>query len=135
MEGFNRILSLFIGLFVVIIVLFVVIKRFNLEKTFPLLGGSAGATPTPTQSTNREVVTVNTTATAQSLKEKFSEGKPAQETTKTSVMKQGTTTNITTSQTVQKAQATAIPETGVASAFLPLMATLLASGVYLRKRS
>lgn len=136
MEGFNRILSLFIGLFVVIIVLFVIVKRFNLEKTFPLLGGPADNAPTPTVVAKREVVSVNTTRTAQSLKEKFSEGKTVQETAKAAAMKeQTTTTSTTTTITAQKGQPTAIPETGVASAFLPLMTTLLASGIYLRKRS
>lgn len=148
MEGFNKILSLFIGLFVVIIIGFLLVKRFNLQTSWPILGGNTSViTPTSTPKSNtksgvKDVVIVNNTA--ESLKEKFGTAKKTGDKTTTITTKQTTSTvggyASTDTQTqkgviVEKTTPSQIPETGLPTAFMPLLFSGLFGGVYLKRKS
>lgn len=139
MEGFNKILSLFIGLFVVIIVMFLVVRRFNLQKTWPLFGGNSDATkkntattsPTPTKA----VVAIN--QTSDTIKEKFNNTTTYTGTSYEQKSQNNTSTSQINSDTAltKGTRAQSIPETGAPTALLPLMFTSLTLGIYLRKKS
>ncbi len=149
MEGFNKILSLFVGLFVVIIIGFLLVKRFNLQHSWPLLGAkSASVTPTVTPSiTTQNTVAVNTTA--ESLKEKFNSGskKPTnnintiavgEKTAFEAVSNNGYTSTDTVAQkggAVVSKTTERIPETGIPTLFLPLAFSGLLGGTLLRRKS
>lgn len=133
MEAFNRILSLFVGLFVLILVMFFVIKRFNLQKTFPILGAKPKPTPTVVVTQVKKTIVVD--KTAQSIKEKFNktttykgtaynDQKPTTNTMGVQISKGGQTQINTTS----------IPETGAETVLLPLALSGLFGGVYLRRK-
>lgn len=160
MEGFNKILSLFVGLFVVIIVGFLLVKRFNLQQSWPLLGGNtaqptpsaspAGGSPTPAQN----VVAMNTTA--ESLKEKFGDSAKKTE-TKTIIYKNNSADAIARGEktafeavanngyrstdiqaqkgvTMTTASPQQIPETGLPTLFLPLAFSGFLGGAYLKRK-
>ncbi len=126
MEAFNRILSLFVGLFIMILVIFFVVKRFNLQKTFPILGAKS-PTLTPTRVVSQAKNTVTVDQTAESIKEKFNKT-----TTYTGAPYTGETKPTKDNKTQP---ATSIPETGVPTAVLPLALSGLFGGLYLRRKS
>lgn len=126
MESFNRILSLFVGLFVLILVLFFVVKRFNLQKTFPLFDEKT-VTPTPTKTLVQAQNVAAVDKTAETIKEKFTGS-----TTYGSSPDKNQTIAGKGGQTVQQAQS--IPKTGVATLLLPISGISLLAGIYLRRK-
>jgi len=142
MEGFNRIISLLVGLFVVIMVFFFITKQLKLNEKWPILGGtSAEPTPTITKQVAQKTVTVNTTTTttSQTTKDKTAVAKLP----KDSVYNQKhTTTSVKTpavagteTKGVQTTSATSIPNTGLPTFFLPSVLTGLLSGFYLKRKT
>jgi len=135
MEGFNKILSLFIGLFVVIIVMFLVVKRFGLQQKWPLFGGSSetkkkvSITTSPTPTITK--VVINTTS--DSIKEKFNNTTTYKGTSYQPLNKNEGTVSQTYTTSTNQAQS--IPETGAPTVLLPLMLSGLTAGLYLRKKS
>lgn len=153
MEGFNKILSLFVGLFVVIIIAFLLVRRFGLQTKWPILGAKS-VTPTPTNAPQKgaqKMVAVNNTSEA--LKQKFNANQTQRNAANSYAAKinngqtafeavsnnkpvnNGYTSTDTVVSKGNMPQTNQIPETGLPSAMLPVLFSTLGAGVYLRKKS
>lgn len=137
MTDLNKIISLFIGLFVVIFLLALVLGRIDVGFPKVDLGGALGeifqgdekaeAKPTPTPK-NENVVVVTKAPTSGSV---VVVTKPTNKPNPTATPNSGTNTP----ETEKGGQtATEIPATG-ASMILPLSAMLASLGIYLRKKN
>lgn len=115
-EG-NRIISLLIGLFVVIVIFTVLASRVRFENGLPGLADLRGqTTPTPT------ALPTKTPIKAARIK--------TQKKTKATSRSDSGITKYTTATEV-----TEIPATGVPTLFLPVVISGLIGGIYLRKKS
>lgn len=116
MDGFNRVLGIVVGLFVVLLLIGFLLGRFNKGKTPSATDKSSGLigsifkknTPTPTPTS--KTVTINTTST---------------------------NVNVPTTRTLDRSGVTntaTIPATG-SEMLVPLASALLAAGFFIRKQS
>ena len=141
MEGLNRIISLIVGLFVVIMVFFFISKQLKLNEKWPILGGTSEVpTPTLVKEVAKKTVTINTTTeNAQTAKDKGS----STQLPKDSVYNKQIATTTNTKQTagtetkggITTTSATTIPNTGLPTLFMPSLLGGLLSGLYLRRKS
>ncbi len=117
MDGFNRILGIVVGLFIILLFVGFLFGRFNKDKTTPTVADKSGGiiggifrkkTPTPTKVTPT-VVVISTTATNQGV-------------TSTRTQDRGPITSTTQ-----------IPDTG-AELFFPLAVSTLSAGLFIRRK-
>lgn len=132
MQDFNKVISLFVGLFVVIFVIAFLLGRFKIggKTTTPKLGGALGRVfnipqPSDTPIPTPKVVTIKKTADS---------GSVAGSTTSTQPSAKTTTVERTTSTYNSQTPLRSIPQTGP-ELFVPLVGSMIAAGMYLRKRS
>lgn len=109
MENINKIISLFIGLVVVLVIFGVVTGRINLGGRLPRFLSRNQTTPTPTVSPAAE-------------KEAAQKVEPSNQ-----------YKNKTARTEEQKGALTEIPATGVSSLFVPLLISSFSLGIYLKK--
>jgi hypothetical protein len=119
MEGLNRIISLFLGLIVVIILLGMIMGRINLKGRFTKLADISikpASSPTPSTIKPEPKITIRVTS---------------ESTGQTNYYKQPTLTPI---KKYYNQKTTSIPSTGVPTIFLPFALSGLIGGMYLRNK-
>ncbi|HLL61125.1 MAG TPA: LPXTG cell wall anchor domain-containing protein [Candidatus Nitrosocosmicus sp.] len=153
MEGLNKIISLFLGLVVVIILFSIITGRFapfkektlfskkvgttttptpsptpkkENKKFLGIFGGDKKPTATPTPTSKPKTTVIDTTKEVGSTYNPNIKGGVVTTNTPTPISKMGTTTNTGSVKT--------IPATGSPTALLPFLGTALLAGIYLRKR-
>lgn len=112
MEGLNKLISLFLGLVVVIIVFGIITGRINLKNRLPAIGKKTEkttSTPTPTKEQTRIKISSETT-------------------TQTNLYQKPTLT-------IAPKYVSSIPQTGAPTVILPLALAGLFSGFYLKKKA
>jgi len=118
MDSFNKVISFVLGLVIVVVFLAIISGKINLKKTFPQLAGkiTLKTTPTPTLTPTPKSTTTGS-------------GTSASTNTNTNTKYQSTT------NTAKATYPKTIPATGSPTILIPSLISMLASGLYLRKRS
>lgn len=140
MEGMNKIISLFLGLVVVIILFSIVTGRFTpfKSKTASNTTAKVSMTPTPTIVGQKKFLGIFNIGKKPTITPTPTTSTIVVDTTtqgSTSTYNQNNSNNSVVTTTIQKSgSVTTIPATGAPTAVLPLVSSALLAGVYLRKR-
>jgi len=120
MDSFNKVISFVLGLVIVVVFLAIISGKINLKKTFPQLAGKITLKTSPTPTPKSTAVPTSTTAGSN---------------TSTSINTSGNTKYQSTTNTGKTTSPKTIPATGSPTILIPSLISMLASGLYLRKRS
>lgn len=138
----NKVVSLLIGLFVVIVIFSVVASRLNIPERLRSVrsGGQEQQTPTPTSTPSEKIVVqkqITTGAESQPMQKKTADQESNEIQTYTPIEKGGTTKGGLSAETEiikTKGDVTTIPATGAPTALFPLVSLGFLTGIYLRRK-